>query len=112
MTEFTIASFNVKNLIEAEHEYYRFEKYTEEEHAWKQDWLADQVVNLGADIIGFQEIFSEKSLRDMLAEADAQGETLNQDVIPDRSNATAKRQSFANLPIAATATRPLLLRRT
>lgn len=28
MTEFTIASFNVKNLIEADHEYYKYEAYT------------------------------------------------------------------------------------
>lgn len=97
MTDFTIASFNVKNLIEADHEYYRFEKYTEEEHAWKQDWLADQVVNLGADIIGFQEIFSEKSLRDMMAEADAQGEALNEDVVPDRSKRYRKRAIFRKL---------------
>jgi len=28
MTRFTIASFNVKNLIEPDQEYYKFEKYT------------------------------------------------------------------------------------
>ncbi|MEO0568585.1 MAG: alpha-1,4 polygalactosaminidase, partial [Pseudomonadota bacterium] len=41
MTDFTIASFNVKNLIGAESEYYRFQSYTEEEYAWKKDWMAD-----------------------------------------------------------------------
>ena len=32
MTRFTIASFNVKNLIEPDQEYYRFEEYTPEEY--------------------------------------------------------------------------------
>ena len=56
MTDFTIASFNVKNLIGPDKEYYRFEKYTPEEHAWKEDWLADQLLSLSADIVCFQEI--------------------------------------------------------
>ena len=37
MTQFTIASFNVKNLIGADKEYYRFQSYTPEEYAWKED---------------------------------------------------------------------------
>ena len=59
MTEFTVASFNVKNLIEADQEYYKFQSYTPEEYAWKEDWLADQLVAMNADVIGFQEIFEE-----------------------------------------------------
>ena len=51
MTDFTIASFNVKNLIGADQEYYRYEAYTPEEHAWKEDWLADQVLTMNADIV-------------------------------------------------------------
>ncbi len=53
MTQFRIASFNVKNLIGPDKEYYRFQSYTPEEYAWKEDWLADQIVNLNADIVGF-----------------------------------------------------------
>ena len=62
MIDFTIASFYVKNQIAADQEYYRFEKYTSEEHAWNEDWLADQVLPLNADIAGFQEIFDKASL--------------------------------------------------
>ena len=40
---FTLASFNVKNLIGPDKEYYRFQSYTPEEHAWKVDWMADQL---------------------------------------------------------------------
>ncbi|MFY9204940.1 MAG: alpha-1,4 polygalactosaminidase, partial [Yoonia sp.] len=77
MTQFTIASFNVKNLIEADQEYYKYESYTPEEHSWKQAWLADQVLTMNADIVCFQEIFSEKSLRDVIEEADAEGAEAN-----------------------------------
>ena len=37
MTRATVASFNVKNLIGADKEYYKFQSYTPEEYAWKQD---------------------------------------------------------------------------
>lgn len=97
MTRFTIASFNVKNLIGPEDEYYRFEKYTEEEHAWKEDWLADQVFTMNADIIGFQEIFDPKALQAVIDEADRRGRLSNDDVIPDKSKRYAKKAIFRKL---------------
>lgn len=97
LPEFTAASFNVKNLIGAEQEYYRFEKYTVEEHVWKEDWLADQIVTLNADLIGFQEIFDEASLRAVVAEADALGAASNEDVLPDRSKRYARKAIFKKL---------------
>ena len=114
MTQFTIASFNVKNLIEADQEYYKYESYTPEEHSWKQAWLADQVLTMNADIVCFQEIFSEKSLRDVIEEADAEGAEANAANIPGRStpNVTRARRSFANWRMKAIAMRALPLRPT
>jgi endonuclease/exonuclease/phosphatase family metal-dependent hydrolase len=97
MTRFTIASFNVKNLIGADQEYYRFEKYTPEEHAWKQDWLADQLLTMDADIVGFQEIFDEKALRDVISETDLRGQASNDATIPDRSKRYARKAIFRKL---------------
>lgn len=97
MTDFTIASFNVKNLIGPEQEYYRFEKYTTEEHAWKEDWLADQVFTLNADIIGFQEIFEKDALRHVIAEADRRGIASNEDALPDQSKRYARKAIFRKL---------------
>lgn len=97
MTEFTIASFNVKNLIGADQEYYRYEKYTPEEHAWKEDWLADQVFTLNADIVGFQEIFDKSPLEAVIAEADARGKASNEDALPDRSKRYARKAIFRKL---------------
>lgn len=97
MTDFTIASFNVKNLIAADQEYYRFEKYTPEEHAWKEDWLADQVFTLNADIVGFQEIFDKAPLQDVIAEADLRGKASNEDAVPDRNKRYARKAIFRKL---------------
>ena len=97
MTEFSIASFNVKNLIGADQEYYRFEKYTVEEHAWKQAWLADQLMNLSADIVCFQEIFDEASLQAVIAECDAAGIEANEAHVPDPSKRYARKAIFRKL---------------
>jgi len=97
MREFTIASFNVKNLIGPDQEYYRFERYTPEEYAWKEDWLADQMLSLNADITCFQEIFDEKALRDVLSETDARGQALNDAVVPGRDKSYRKKAIFRKL---------------
>ncbi|MCP5088932.1 MAG: alpha-1,4 polygalactosaminidase [Rhodobacteraceae bacterium] len=97
MTEFTIASFNVKNLIGADQEYYRFESYTPEEHAWKEDWLADQLLTMNADIVGFQEIFERPALYQVIAETNARGKASNEDVIPDKSKRYHRKAIFQKL---------------
>lgn len=97
MTRFTIASFNVKNLIGADQEYYRFMSYTPEEYAWKEDWMADQIVKMDADIVGLQEIFDEESLRAVIAEADRRGIATNEVTLPDRAKRYAKKAIFRKL---------------
>ncbi|MGB0799204.1 MAG: alpha-1,4 polygalactosaminidase, partial [Planktomarina sp.] len=97
MTDFTIASFNVKNLISADQEYYKFESYTPEEHAWKQDWLADQLLTMNTDIVCFQEIFEQAALEAVIADVDAQGAELNASVIPDRSKKYRRKAIFRKL---------------
>jgi endonuclease/exonuclease/phosphatase family metal-dependent hydrolase len=97
MTDVTIASFNVKNLIGADSEYYRFQSYTPEEYAWKEAWLADQIVTMDADVVGFQEIFDEGALRAVLDEADEIGAESNAAVVPDRSKRYRKKAIFRKL---------------
>ncbi|MEL6607410.1 MAG: endonuclease/exonuclease/phosphatase family protein [Pseudomonadota bacterium] len=97
MTRFTIGSFNVKNLIGPDQEYYRFESYTPEEHAWKEDWLADQLLSMDTDIVCFQEIFDEPALNAVIAETNARGQAANEAVIPDRSKRYARKAIFRKL---------------
>ncbi|MEL7125057.1 MAG: endonuclease/exonuclease/phosphatase family protein [Pseudomonadota bacterium] len=97
MTDFTIASFNVKNLIGADQEYYRFQSYTPEEYAWKVDWLAEQMQAMNADIVCFQEIFEESALRDVIVEADRQGTEGNEAHLPDASKRYRRKAIFNKL---------------
>ena len=97
MTQFTIASFNVKNLIGADREYYRFQSYTPEEYAWKADWLSEQIQTLNADVVCFQEIFEEDALRDVIAQADAEGEAGNAAHIPGRDKRYRRKAIFSKL---------------
>ncbi|MEO0400872.1 MAG: endonuclease/exonuclease/phosphatase family protein [Pseudomonadota bacterium] len=97
MTDFTIASFNVKNLIGPDQEYYKFQSYTPEEYAWKADWLAEQIQTMDADIVGFQEIFEESALRDVIAEADAEGIAGNEAHIPGPNKRYRRKAIFRKL---------------
>ena len=97
MTEFSIASFNVKNLIGAEQEYYRYEKYTVEEHAWKQAWLADQLLSMSADIVCFQEIFDKEALQAVISETDEMGIEANETNVPDPRKRYARKAIFRKL---------------
>ena len=101
MTDFTIASFNVKNLIGADQEYYKFESYTPEEYAWKEDWLADQLLTLNADIVCFQEIFEQSALYQVVQETNQRGAELNAEVIPDRSKKYRRKAIFRKLAYEA-----------
>jgi endonuclease/exonuclease/phosphatase family metal-dependent hydrolase len=97
MQDVKIASFNVKNLIGADQEYYKFQTYTPEEYAWKEDWLADQLLALDADVIGFQEIFEEAPLRAVLDETSRRANILNDAAQPDRSKPYRKKAIFRRL---------------
>ncbi|QGX98893.1 alpha-1,4 polygalactosaminidase [Roseovarius faecimaris] len=97
MTEFTIASFNVKNLIGPDKEYYKFQTYTPEEYAWKEDWLADQLLALNADIIGFQEIFEEEALQAVIDEADRRADEINAVALPDKTKSYRRKVIFRKL---------------
>ena len=99
MTNFTVASFNVKNLIGPDKEYYAFQSYTPEEHAWKEDWLADQLLTMDADIVGFQEIFEEEALADVIAETNRRALALNAASIPNRSKRYHRKAIFRKLAV-------------
>ncbi|MFA6040171.1 MAG: endonuclease/exonuclease/phosphatase family protein [Methylophilus sp.] len=101
MTEFTIASFNVKNLIGANQEYYRFESYTAEELAWKQNWLSHQLLDMNADIVCFQEIFDTDALQAVIVEANEEGNALNADVLPNANKHYSRKAIFQKLQFEA-----------
>ena len=94
---FTIGTFNVKNLIGADKEYYRWERYSAEEHAWKQDWLSDQLLAMDADIVGFQEVFEQDALQAVVDETNAKGAAVNDRSQPDPKARYARKMIFRKL---------------
>ncbi|MEM7074096.1 MAG: endonuclease/exonuclease/phosphatase family protein [Pseudomonadota bacterium] len=99
MTDFTIASFNVKNLIGPGQEYYRFQSYSPEEYAWKKDWMADQLLSLDADIVCFQEIFDQAALRDVIDETSRRARALNAATIPAPGQSHRRKAIFRKLKV-------------
>lgn len=97
MTEFTIASFNLKNLIGADEEYYQYESYTPEEYAWKKNWISNQLLTMNADIIGFQEIFDTLSIQDVINDVNQSAVNLNAGVVPDSAKRYYRKAIFQKL---------------
>lgn len=98
---FKIATFNVKNLIRPDTVYYTFEYLTAETYAWKRDWLSGQLLEMNADIVGFQEIFDEGSLRDVITDCDRKGGEINTLSQPGRDSHYRKRAIYRNLKYTA-----------
>jgi len=85
-TQLKIATFNLFNYLEPPNAFYDFERiYSAEQWQKKQRWIAQYLREYQPDIIGFQEVFSSESLKELVA---AQGydyfEVVDQpDVIDD-----------------------------
>ena len=94
---FTIATYNVKNLISPDKVYYPFEYLTPEAYAWKKDWLSDQLLQMDSDIVGFQEIFDEPALRDVIEDCDVKGAEINEMSQPGPNRKYRKRAIYRNL---------------
>lgn len=63
-----VASFNLLNLIQPETKFYGKRSYTKEEYKQKKEWISLQLTKMNADIVGFQELFDEQSLREIIEE--------------------------------------------
>ncbi|HBY87505.1 MAG TPA: endonuclease, partial [Colwellia sp.] len=56
------------NYLEPPDAYYEFERiYSAEQWAKKQKWIAEYLREFQPDIIGFQEVFSADSLKELVA---------------------------------------------
>lgn len=62
-----IATFNLFNYLEPPFAYYDFENiYSAEQWQKKQSWILDYLQEFKPDVIGFQEVFSPDSLRELV----------------------------------------------
>jgi endonuclease/exonuclease/phosphatase family metal-dependent hydrolase len=66
--EISFGSFNTFNLaLPGTITYDNLAPYTQAEYEAKINWTAQQIDKMDADVIGFQEVFSQAALRDVLA---------------------------------------------
>ena len=106
---FTIASFNVKNLIGPDKVYYPFEYLTPEAYAWKRDWLSDQLLQMDSDVVGFQEIFDEPALADVVRECDEKGYEINALSQPGPDKPYRRRAIYRNIRYRPYGSQPTLV---
>lgn len=82
--EIRFATFNVCNLAPPGMTFYdNVPPYTPEEYEDKLNWLARKIDEIDADVIGFQEIFSQSCLRTVLARTRNYREALHAGFDPD-----------------------------
>jgi endonuclease/exonuclease/phosphatase family metal-dependent hydrolase len=65
--QFTVATFNLLNFIDANRVYYDRESYSTAQYDAKCNWLAEQFDRTEADIIAVQECWSQDALRDAVS---------------------------------------------
>ncbi len=117
LQEIRFATFNVCNLAPPGVTFYEnLPPYTPETYEAKLDWLARKVDEIDADVIAFQEIFSQSCLRTVLARTRNYREALHAGFDPDPaiapltpSVALVSRLPFASPPAAIERLPPALL---
>lgn len=68
VTQFKVCSFNLLNYIKPPNAFYELENiYSEDQWRKKETWLSKQLSLIQADIIGFQEVFSPDSLKELVS---------------------------------------------
>jgi endonuclease/exonuclease/phosphatase family metal-dependent hydrolase len=103
--ELRFATFNVCNLALPGVKFYDdVLPYTVEEYEAKTTWLAAQIDRLDADVIGFQEIFSQAALKDVLAKTRnyRQATLTGQELAPVSGRLTPGVALVSRLPLAGT----------
>ena len=63
----SVATFNVRNLVNAGVTYYATQKYSPAQFRNKVAWLAEQFYRMDADVVGLQEVFHAEALQEVVA---------------------------------------------
>jgi len=105
--EIRFATFNVCNLAPPGAKLYdNLAPLSPEEYEAKAQWIARQLDELDADVIGFQEIFSQAALRDVLARTRKYRDAIHAGFDPDphATRLTPNVALVSRLPLAVPAT--------
>ena len=64
-----IGTFNLYNLVLPNTHYYEDRSYTPAEYIKKKQWISQQLNRMESHLIGFQEVFHEQALREVIRES-------------------------------------------
>jgi len=74
LRHFKIGTFNLLNLVLPGITYYQNRNYSQNDYNKKIEWIGSQLKQMGADVVGFQEVFHEEALREAVAKSEIFGE--------------------------------------
>ena len=64
-----VGTFNLFQFVEPPYSWYeKKDKFTQEQWIEKKTWIKEQITLMNCDVIGFQEVFSQKALKDLCKE--------------------------------------------
>lgn len=66
LESFKVSTFNLYNLVLPDVTYYGKNKYSPEVYDQKKIWIGRQLERMNADIVGFQELFHEQALQEIV----------------------------------------------
>ncbi len=72
--EFRVGNFNLRNLTLPNFLFYENLEYSEEEYTQKCRWCSEQLTNMAADIVAFQEVFHYEPLHKICEESGLYGD--------------------------------------
>jgi endonuclease/exonuclease/phosphatase family metal-dependent hydrolase len=68
--QFRVGTFNLRNLMLPDREFYRGEAYSKDDYLKKITWIGAQIDRMAVDIVGFQEVFHRGALKEALHRSD------------------------------------------
>lgn len=93
-----VATFNLLNLVLPEKKYYGRKQYSQKDYDKKVDWIANKLIEIDADVVGFQEVFHAQALQDVI---DKTGIYKNANVVVANPNGHEPRVAIVSrLPIS------------
>ncbi len=92
-----IGTFNLFNLVKPGERYYNKKPYSDQEFREKSAWIAGQLKRMGAHFVGFQEVFHESALKQVIRDS---GLFEEQNTFAPGANGDGPRVGFATtLPL-------------
>ena len=98
-----IATFNLFQFCSPEFSFYtKKEKFKKEDWEKKKNWIKEQLQKMDCDIVGFQEVFSQEELKELILECG-----FKEFVVVDEAKLDEKNRVFKTTTVALASKFPI-----